>query len=293
MSSSPFSDTEHSEIRDLFPVTRGSGVYMNHAAISPLPTSTYKETRRWLEIRNSGAVENFEEGMQTIEDTRNRVASYINAKAPEHITFVGNTSDAISAITEGMQWNEGDEIILNTLEFPTNVQPFRRLEKKGVKILYVESSDHRVYPSEIEKLITPNTKLVSISAVQYLSGFRADLKHIGELCSSNDTYFVVDGIQALGATPIDVQACKIDALATGAHKWLMSPMGIGFLYLSEGMQAVLEPYKTGWLSVEDPWELSKFEKAWLPINQHLETGTPNIIGISGLGSSLKLFETYW
>jgi selenocysteine lyase/cysteine desulfurase len=70
----------------------------------------------------------------------------------------------------------------------------------------------------------------------------------------------------------------------------MSPMGIGFLYMSESMQAILEPYKTGWLSVEDPWELSKFEKAWLPVNQHLETGTPNIIGISGLGSSLKLFE---
>jgi selenocysteine lyase/cysteine desulfurase len=94
----------------------------------------------------------------------------------------------------------------------------------------------------------------------------------------------------LGASPIDVQTCKIDALATGAHKWLMSPMGIGFLYLSEKMQGVLEPYKTGWLSVEDPWELSEFEKSWLPINQHLETGTPNLIGISGLGASLKMFE---
>jgi len=287
---SPFSNTQLDEIRDLFPVVRSGCVYMNHAAISPLPTPTFEETRRWLEVRNSGAVENFEEGMQTIEDTRNRVASYINAKSPEQITFVGNTSDAISAITEGMQWKEGDEIILNTLEFPTNVQPFRRLEKKGVVIRYVESADHRVNPEDIEALITPNTKLVSISAVQYLSGFRADLKRIGELCSSRDIYFVVDGIQALGASPIDVQTCRIDALATGAHKWLMSPMGIGFLYLSEKIQATLEPYKTGWLSVEDPWELSKFEKAWLPVSRHLETGTPNIIGISGLGSSLALFE---
>ena len=287
---SPFSNTQLDEIRDLFPVARSGCVYMNHAAISPLPTPTFEETRRWLEVRNSGAVENFEEGMQTIEDTRNRVASYINAKSPEQITFVGNTSDAISAITEGMQWKEGDEIILNTLEFPTNVQPFRRLEKKGVVIRYVESADHRVNPEDIEALITPNTKLVSISAVQYLSGFRADLERIGELCSSRGIYFVVDGIQALGASPIDVQTCMIDALATGAHKWLMSPMGIGFLYLSEKMQATLEPYKTGWLSVEDPWELSKFEKSWLPVSRHLETGTPNLIGISGLGSSLTLFE---
>ncbi|WP_340103826.1 aminotransferase class V-fold PLP-dependent enzyme [Rhodohalobacter sp. 8-1] len=288
--SSPFSDIELTEIRALFPITRSRHVYMNHAAISPLPTPTFEATKKWLDVRNSGSVENFEEGMETVETARKRVASYINAPDSEHISFLGNTSDAISAISEGLQWNESDEIILNTLEFPTNVQPFRRLEQLGVTILYVEAENHRVHPSDIEALITPKTKLISISAVQYLSGFRADLKAIGDLCSKHDILFVVDGIQALGASPIDVMECKIDALATGAHKWLMSPMGIGFLYLSEKMQAVLEPYKTGWLSVEDPWALSEFEKAWLPVSQHLETGTPNIIAIAGLGASLKLFE---
>lgn len=290
MISSPFSKTQLNEIRDLFPITRTGRVYMNHAAISPLPTPTFEATRRWLEVRNSGSVENFEEGMQTTDDTRSRVAAYINAPSPDQITFLGNTSDAISAVSEGLQWNEGDEIILNTLEFPTNVQPFRRLKTKGVTIRYVESDNHRVHPVDIEALITPKTRLVSISAVQYLSGFRADLERIGNLCAKHDIFFVVDGIQALGASPIDVQSCKIDALATGAHKWLMSPMGIGFLYLSKNMQAVLEPYKTGWLSVENPWELSKFEKNWLPVNQHLETGTPNMIGITGLGASLKVFD---
>ena len=290
MISSPFSDTELAEFRTLFPITKTGRIYMNHAANSPLPAPTFEATKRYLEIRNSGDVENFEEGMQTIEDTRTRVASYINAPLPEHITFLGNTSDAISAVAEGLPWEEGDEIILNTLEFPTNVQPFRRLEKRGVNIRYVIADNHQVHPSDIEALITPNTKLISVSAVQYLGGFRADLESIGNLCSAHDIFFVVDGIQALGASPIDVKSCKIDALATGAHKWLMSPMGIGFLYLSEKMQGVLEPYKTGWLSVEDPWELSEFEKSWLPINQHLETGTPNLIGISGLGASLKMFE---
>lgn len=286
---SPFSDIEIAEIRDMFPITRSGRLYMNHAAISPLPTPTLEATKKWLDVRNSGSVENFEEGMETVETARKRVASYINAQDPEHITFLGNTSDAISAVAEGLKWNEGDEIILNTLEFPTNVQPFRRLEQLGVTIRYVEAKSHRVHPSDIEAHITPKTKLISISAVQYLSGFRADLKAIGDLCTTHDILFVVDGIQALGASPINVMDCNIDALATGAHKWLMSPMGIGFLYLSEKMQAVLEPYKTGWLSVEDPWALSDFEKAWLPVNQHLETGTPNIIGIAGLGTSLKLF----
>lgn len=289
MTTSAFSETQLAEIRDLFPITKAGRVYMNHAAISPLPTPTLEATRRCLEVRNSGRVENFEEGVQTIEDTRSRIASYIHAPSPEQITFLGNTSDAISAISEGLTWNDGDEIILNTLEFPTNVQPYRRLESQGVTIRYADPKTHVLNTSDIEALITPKTKLVSVSAVQYLGGYRADLESIGDLCSKHDIFFVVDGIQALGASPVDVQNCKIDALGTGAHKWLMSPMGIGFLYLSEKMQALLKPYKTGWLSVEDPWELSKFEKNWLPVNQHLETGTPNLIGITGLGASLKVF----
>lgn len=263
---------------------------MNHAAISPLPTPVFKTTRNCLEVRNSGPIENFEEGMQIVEDARGRIANYIHADSPDQITFMGNTSDAISAVAEGLAWSEGDEIILNTLEFPSNVQPFRRLEKQGVKLVYTEPSGHRIEPADIEELITPKTKLVSISAVQYLSGFRADIKAIGELCDKHNILFVVDGIQALGATPIDVNSCKIDALCTGAHKWLMAPMGIGFLYLSKNIEPQLQPVKTGWLSVEEPWELTKYEKSWLPINQHLETGTPNLVGISGIGASLKLFD---
>jgi len=290
MISSPFDDTELKDLRLLFPLTQSGLVYMNHAAIGPLPTPTYNAVQRCIQVRNSGTVENFEEGMQIIEDTRNRAARYINAPNDEQITFLGNTSDAISAISEGLHWDEGDEIILNTLEFPTNVQPFRRLESLGVVIKYVQAENHSFDVSEIEALITPKTKLISVSAVQYLSGFRADLQAIGNLCSSNNILFVVDAIQALGATPLDVQSCKIDALGTGAHKWLMSPMGIGFLYLSDKMSDLIEPFKTGWLSVEDPWELSEFEKSWLPVNQHLETGTPNLLGISGLGASLKVFE---
>lgn len=290
MISSPFDDTALKEIRHLFPHTQSGLVYMNHAAIGPLPTPTYDKIQRCIQVRNSGTVENFEDGMQMIEDARNRASRYINAPTDEQITFLGNTSDAISAISEGLHWDDGDEIILNTLEFPTNIQPFRRLESRGVVIKYVQAENHAFDVSAIKALLTPKTKLLSVSAVQYLSGFRADLQAIGNLCSSNDILFVVDAIQALGATPVDVQSCKIDALATGAHKWLMSPMGIGFLYLSDKMSGLIEPYKTGWLSVEDPWELSEFEKSWLPVSQHLETGTPNLLGISGLGASLKVFE---
>ncbi len=290
MNKSPFSKSELNEIRSFFPHTESGLIYLNHAAISPLPIQVNRSVSRWLDIRTNGPVENFEELEEAINTTRQRVAAYLNADSADQITFLGNTSDALSAVANGLNWSDGDEIILNTMEFPSNVQPFRRLESKGVKLIYIPHHDYTITADQINSYITPNTKMVSVSAVQYLCGYRADLMAIGKLCREKNLLFVVDGIQALGASPLDVVACHIDAVATGAHKWLMAPMGIGFLYLSKKLQETLTPFKTGWLSVENPWELSEFEHEWLPVSAHLETGTPNMLGIAGLGESLKLFN---
>lgn len=277
-----------SELRAIFPHLEKDHTYLNHAAISPQSDRVKEALERFISDRNSGNIDNFEEWMKITEETRGLIAQLINTGGTDRISFMGNTSDAISVVAEGFDWNPGDEIILNTMEFPANIQPFRILERKGVKLIYLEPDDEgKVTRDMIEDAITSKTKFVSISAVQYLNGFRADLKSIGEVCQKNDIYFIVDGIQALGAIEIDVEACQIDALATGGHKWLMGPMGIGFLYLSEKLANDLSPAKTGWLSVETPWELSNFNQEWLPISQHLETGTFNMMGIVGFNASLS------
>ena len=276
--------------RAQFPHTENGHIYLNHAAISPLSRKVTTALRDYLDNRSFGTVEDFETWMQTVDETRNLIARFIHTNHPERVTFMGNTSDAISAVAEGLSWNEGDEIILNSMEFPSNVQPFRILERFGVKLIYLIPDDEgRILPEQIKKAITEKTRLVSISAVQYLNGFRADLKSIGEICNQYNLLFVVDGIQGLGAADIDVTTCRIDALATGAHKWLMAPMGIGFLYISEKLMKQLSPAKTGWLSVEVPWDLTNFDQPWLPVSKHLETGTLNISGIFGLNASLKNF----
>lgn len=277
-----------SEIRTLFPHTSKGHTYLNHAAISPMSDRVKHAIEMFLQDRNIGSIDNFPKWMDLTEETRGLISELIGADNSERITFMGNTSDALSAVAEGLHWNEGDEIILNTMEFPSNIQPFRILENRGVKLIYLEpDEDGRITPEMIESAITPKTKMISISFVQYLNGFRADLKSIGEICKSNNIFFVVDGIQGLGAFDLDVKESHIDALASGAHKWLMSPMGIGFLYLSEKLAEQLKPAKTGWLSVEVPWEMSNFKQPWLPVSKHLETGTYNTIGIVGLNASLK------
>lgn len=272
----------------LFPHTSKGHTYLNHAAISPMSDRVKHAIEQFLADRNSGNIDNFQVWMELTQETRDLISELIGAEIPDRITFMGNTSDALSAVAEGIEWNKGDEIILNTMEFPSNIQPFRILENQGVKMIYLEPDEAgRITPELIENAITSKTKMVSISFVQYLNGFRADLKSIGEICKANGIYFVVDGIQGLGAVPLSVQDCNIDALASGCHKWLMSPMGISFLYLSEKLSNGMQPYKTGWLSVEEPWEMSEFSKPWLPVSQHLETGTYNMLGIVGLHASLK------
>jgi len=277
------------ELRELFSHYKNGTVYLNHAAISPMPNATADAIRSFLDRRQNGPVEDFENWMEILEETRMFIAQLIHSESSEQITFMGNTSDGISAVAESLPWESGNEILLNTMEFPSNVQPFRALERKGVSVRYIQPEDGMVTPDMVRSAISPNTKLVSVSAVQYLNGFRADLEGIGVVCKEKNVWFVVDGIQALGASDIDVKSAHIDALATGGHKWLMSPMGTGFLYLSNAMAKSMTPSKTGWLSVEEPWQLSNFDQPWLPVNQHLETGTMNMAGIIGMHASLKMF----
>lgn len=284
---SPFTTSQINQIRDNFPHINHGHTYLNHAAIAPLSIKVKQALDQFISERHEGPIENYEHGMEISQNTRELIARYINATKPEQISYTGNTSEGISAVAEGLTWNEGDEIILNNMEFPTNVHPFRALSSKGVRLNILKSENSIITPEQIETAITKHTRLVSISAVQFLHGSKADLKSIGAICKEYDIIFVVDAIQCLGAMPIDVQKCNIDALATGGHKWLMSPLGTGFLYTSEKLANEMRPPRTGWLSVEEPWELFNYDQPWLPFAQHMEVGTPNMLGITGMNASLN------
>lgn len=290
MFETPLDEDISDRVRSWFPHTQTGHIYLNHAAISPLSIHVKEAIDSFIRERQSGPIDNLEQSIQLSEETRKLAAEYLNAESTSTISFLGNTSEGISAIAEGLRLEAGDEVLLNSMEFPTNVQPYRALLPRGIKTAVIETPRNEITASMIEKQITSKTKVVSISAVQFLSGYRADLEAIGKLCEERGVWFVVDAIQCLGAFPIDVQACRISALASGSHKWLMSPMGTGILYTAPALAAELQPSKTGWLSVEEPWDLFRYDQDWLPYSQHMETGTPNMIGLVGLGASLKMFK---
>lgn len=287
MSHSPFSEQDHQSYRALYPHTQTERIYLNHAAVSPLSTNVTKAVERRMHNRSAGRIHFFEEDLEVMEECRDRIRRLVRAESTDRIAFVTNTSAGLNLVANGLKWKAGDRALINDIEFPANVYPFLNLERKGIKVDFIPHEKGRVTPEQVESHLRPETRLVSISAVQFLSGYRADLEAIGQLCRDRDILFVVDGIQALGAIRLDVQAMHIDALAAGGHKWLMGLQGCGLLYVSEALQNQITEQPVGWLSVEEAWEFFNYDQPLDPSARRYENGTPNFTGIYGLNAALE------
>ncbi len=281
-------DMQLQTFRAQFPHTERGIHYVNHAAQSPLARDTVAAINEHLGERHNGAMMTYERDMEVIAECRERIRSLINAADARQIAFAANTSEGLNRITSGLDWQPGDEIILNSIEFPSNVYPYRKLEPLGVRCIFVDAADGTIPVDRLEAALTPRTRMVAISAVQFLSGWHADMEAIGRLCREHDIWFVVDGIQAAGVTPVDVQRWQADAFATGGLKWLMAPMGIGFLYLSDRLCERLKTPDPGWLSVLEPWELLRYDQPLRTDATRFEAGVANIPGIYGLNAAVGL-----
>ena len=276
------------QVRALFPHLASGTIYFNHAATGPLSTRVLDAIRRHLEHRSTGTLDTYEADIGMVAELRSRVARLINAPSADRIAFPPNTSEAIAIVASGLRWRAGDRILLNSAEFPANVYPYTALRHAGVELDFLRCERGVVTPEMIEPAIGPRTRLVGLSAVQFLSGYRADLEAIGEICRRRDVILVVDGIQGVGAVRMDVQAMKIDALAAGAQKWQLSPHGSGFLYVTEELQSRITPSHLGWLSVDDPWKFYEHDQPLAASARRYEPGTLTIPSLWGMHASLGL-----
>lgn len=276
------------EIRRLFPITE-EYVYLNSAAVTPPPTTAIKALNEQLEdVQKHGSL-NYRHWVGRKESCRRLLADLINARS-EQIAFMRNTSDAFSTVANGLKWRAGENIVTFQNEFPSNVYAWRRIrDTENVELRFCPERGGRIDLNEFVSLIDEKTRLVAISAVQYASGFRADLIKIGEAARAVDALFVVDAIQATGVVPIDVETHLIDVAAGAGQKWLMTPEGIGYIYLSDRARARIEPTLVGWISVEQPEDYSNFEQKFKPGALAWETGTFVSSLFYALEANLKLF----
>lgn len=277
------------EVRALFPVTQRVA-YLNHAAVSPPPVSTIRAIEAQLKDVHENGSANFRSWLSVKERARELLAKLLGAR-PEQVAFVRNTSDALSTVANGLNWRAGDNIVTFRREFPSNIYPWLRIRDVfGVEVRMCDERDGRIEFSDLESLIDQNTRIVAISHVQYASGFRMDLKRLGQLARRHDALLVVDVIQALGVVPIDVEAEYIDVAAGAGHKWLLTPEGVGHLYLSDRARDRIQPTLVGWVSVPNPDDFLNFDQGWNRGALAWETGTAPISLIHGFKASLELLN---
>jgi selenocysteine lyase/cysteine desulfurase len=280
-------------LRALFPVTfvpKARTIYLNHAAVSAPPIPTINAIQSQLaDVSENGSV-NFRSWLAVKERSRRLVAGMLGAQ-PEQVAFMRNTSDGLSTVANGLDWRSGDNLVTFRGEFPSNLYAWLRLrDVLGVEVRVCEERDGRVDIDELIRLIDGRTRIVAISQVQYASGFRADLERIGRAARVHDALLVVDVIQGLGVIPINVEAELVDVAAGACHKWLLTPEGVGLLYLSDRARQRIQPTLVGWTSVPNPDDYGNYEQGWNQGTLAWETGTAPVALIHGLEASLKLLN---
>ncbi len=262
--------------------------YFNHAAVSPVPLPAREAVEAYLRERSLDNIESWPEMLEQKQHFKEQVGRLIHAR-PENLAVSSGTALGLNCLAQGLDWQPGDRILLNNFEFPSNVYPFLNLQRRGVEVDFAEHRDGRILVEDLEAKVAPQTRLLSISFVEFLNGFRPDLAAVRDLCRRHDLIFCVDAIQGLGVVPLDVQELDIDFLACGGHKWLMWPLGAAFFYVSPRIWERLHPMAPGWLSVEDPWNFFDYRLDFLPTAERFETGNFNLAGVVGANASLKMF----
>ena len=262
---------------------------MNHAAVSSPPIRVVKSVEALLREFSYCGIECYPKWLKRVAEVRGLFAKLINAHKHE-VAFVGNTSEGLSSVAASLKWKEGDVVLVPRPEFPANIYPWMNLEPQGVLLQFVQREEGRFGVREIERALKPRTRLFSVSSVDFSTGFRCDLEAIGDFCKRKGILFCVDAIQSLGVIPMDVKKFGIHFMAAGSHKWLLSTMGCGTLFISNEVNDMVHPDRVGWKSVVDEEEFFQLSFDLKPDALRFEPGTMNIAGIYALGAAIDLLQ---
>lgn len=270
-----------------FPLKDGL-IYLNHAAVAPWPQRTHDAVTNFAaENIHYGASRYPEYFSKKENELRRQLRELINAPAVNDIALLKSTSEALSVVAEGVNWNAGDNVVTSNEEFPSNRIPWEAQAKHGVQLREVNL--HCTEPEQaLIAACDQKTRLLTISSVQYASGIRLNLDLLGDYCQSNNILFCVDAIQSLGAHEFDVQKHKADFVMADGHKWMLGPEGIALFYVKESLRDELQLHQYGWHMVEDAGNYDT--KAWTPASsaKRFECGSANMLGIHALSASLSL-----
>jgi selenocysteine lyase/cysteine desulfurase len=274
-----------------FPWTADT-VYLNNASIGPIPERTRRAIDEFTAKRTAPHLLPDRELLAGLATARGMIAQLINAD-PAEVALATNTGFGLSLAARALPLAPGDVVLISDREFPANVYPWLLLKKQGIGVEIARCTAEG-WPDEaflLERLRDPRVRVLAISFVQFSNGYRADLKRLGAAARDNGTFLVVDGIQGVGNSELDVRETPVDILACGGQKWLLSPWGSGFVYVRKELIQRLEPAVTGWMAFEgtdDFSRLTEYNPTFRADARRFEMITLPYQDVYGLSASLGM-----
>lgn len=270
--------------------------FFNHAGVAPISGAAAEAIRRFADQAETDVYIGTNWYVD-VENLRKSAASLINAHRDE-IAFVKNTSEGLSFVANGVDFQPGDVIVTTGVEYPANIYPWMDLEqRRGVRLVMVpeEIDDQGARQVPLEKILDAASdarcRMVTLSHVEFASGQRHDIARIGRFCRERGILFCVDAIQTLGVIPVDVRAMNIDYLSADGHKWLLGPEGAGIFYIRRELIESTRPTSIGWLNVVNPEDFGHYDFTFKPDAGRYESGSYNLPGLLGLKASLELLQS--
>ena len=270
--------------RDAFAVAPGL-IYVNHAAAGVLPLATRDALHAMIDDHAARGVLGTGSRELALPAYRRRIAAFIGGAADE-IALLRNTGDAATILAQGLDLGPGDEVVTQANEFGSNAYPWLALRARGVAVTMIDAPQQRMTPEALRRVISPRTKVVAVSWVTFDDGYRHDLAALADVAHASGALLVADVMQGLGAFPLDVTACGVDAVYAGGAKWLLALQGISFLWLRSALLDRVALRLPGWRSVADMWDFLDYAQPPAPNATRYEGGTVNIIGALSLATSI-------
>jgi cysteine desulfurase/selenocysteine lyase len=289
-----------SEIRELFPILKQEVnghplVYLDNAATSQKPVSVIEALKHYYEWDNS----NVHRGVHTLgsratdayEGARDKVAKFINASSEQEIVFTRGTTTAINIVASSYAravLREGDEIVITPSEHHSNLIPWQQAAKAtGATLKYIPlQPDGTITLTDVEKVVTERTRIVSLAHVSNVLGVINPIKEIARIAHKHGAKILVDGAQSTPHMKVDVQDLDCDFYAFSGHK-MCGPTGIGVMYGKKALLESMEPVEFGGEMID---HVDLYNSTWKDLPYKFEGGTPIIAGAVGLGAAIDFLQ---
>jgi cysteine desulfurase/selenocysteine lyase len=272
-------------VRQDFPIAQRRA-YLNNASIGPSSNRVVAAVNAFMaDVRDNGR-NNYPSWCRHADtDIKDRIGRLIGADRSE-IAFVKNTTEGLAIVTNGIDWQPGDNVIVPDIEYPSNVYCCMNLKRRGVELRWVKNREGRILVDDLRAVMDSRTRLVSISSVQFSNGFRHDIEATGALCRERDVLLSLDAIQWVGALHIDMASLPVDFMAFGGHKWMLAPIGTGVFYCSKSALEKIRPSVVGYHSVDKSEDHMDYDLDFRPNAGRFEEALVNFPGIYGLDAAV-------